>query len=119
VLRRIIGGREISKAEYKGAYYRKALRTKNLIKEDFEKAFKNVDVIFVPVTPALPTKITEKLAVEDAYAFDALTVPANLAGVCAGVVNAGEIDGVPVGVQVIAPSFKEDVLVSVMKSLEK
>jgi len=51
VLRRILGGKEISKAEYKGKYYRKALQVKGLIKKEIEKAFKEVDLI---VTSTLP-----------------------------------------------------------------
>ncbi len=120
VLRRILGGREISRAEYHGAYYRKALMAKKLIGEGFEKAFRDVDVIISPTTPMLPhrlgTKITDPRVM---YAYDAFTIPANLAGICAGVVPAGKIDGVPVGLQVMAPAFREDVLLQAMAAVEK
>ncbi len=120
VLRRILGGMEISKAEYHGTYYRKALKAKKLIAEGFEKAFKEVDVIISPTTPMLPhklgTKITDPRVM---YAYDAYTIPANLAGICAGVVPAGKIEGVPVGLQVMAPAFREELLLQAMTELEK
>jgi len=118
VLRRIIGGKEISKAEYHGTYYRKALRVKDMIKKDFENAFKDVDIIISPVTPSLPHKLGDKINPEEAYAFDAFTIPANLAGICSGVVRAGKIDGVPVGLQIFAPAFREKLLFDVMKACE-
>ncbi len=119
VLRRILGGKEISKAEYHGTYYRKALMVKELIKKEFEKAFKKVDIIILPTTPILPHKLKEKIKdPRILYAYDAFTIPANLAGFCSGVINAGEIDGVPIGLQVFAPSFKEDLLFSVLKKIE-
>ena len=117
-MRRIIGGKEISKAEHHGTYYRKALRVKDLIKKDFDNAFKNVDIIIAPVTPSLPPKLGDKINPEEAYAFDAFTIPANLAGICSGVVKAGKIDGVPVGLQIFAPAFKEKLLFDTMKACE-
>lgn len=118
VLRRILGGKVISQAEYHGTYYRKALAAKKLITEDFNKAFKHVDVLICPVTPELPHKLGSKLDPKDAYAFDALTIPANLAGVCAGVINVGKIDGIPVGMQVICNAFNEKLMFDVMKVYE-
>lgn len=119
VLRRILGGKEISKAEYHGTYYRKALMIKELIRKEFEKAFKEVDILILPTTPVLPhklgTKITDPRVL---YAYDALTIPANLAGICAGVINAGKINEIPIGLQVFAPAFKEDLLFSVLKAIE-
>ncbi len=120
VLRRILGGREISRAEYKGTYYRKALKAKKLIAEGFEKAFKEVDIIISPTTPMLPHKLGAKITDPKVmYAYDAFTIPANLAGICAGVVPAGKIDGIPVGLQVMAPAFKEEVLLQAMAAIEK
>jgi aspartyl-tRNA(Asn)/glutamyl-tRNA(Gln) amidotransferase subunit A len=118
VLRRILGGKEISKAEYEGTYYRKALMAKEIIKKDFENAFKEVDVILTPVTPVLPWKIGTKMKVEDVYATDAFTIPANLAGICAGIVPIGRIDSLPVGIQVMANSFEEKTMFKVMEVIE-
>ncbi|MFP4112154.1 MAG: amidase family protein [Candidatus Woesearchaeota archaeon] len=121
-LRRILGGKEISKSEYHGSYYKKALAVKSLVKNDFEKAFKKVDVILSPVTPNLPHKLGDNLMAEnpeEGYAQDAFTIPANLAGICGGVVNAGKINGIPVGIQILAPEFREDLMFSAMELLEK
>ena len=119
VLRRILGGKEISKAEYHGMYYRKALQARNLIARDFEEAFNEIDVIIMPTTPKLPHKIGSRITdPRIMYAYDAFTIPANLAGICGGVINAGKIDNIPVGMQILAPAFKEDVLLRVMKAWE-
>jgi len=114
VLRRVLGGREISKAEHGGRYYRKALQAKELIAETINKAFEKVDFLILPTTPLLPNKLGEKLDPRAEYAFDAFTIPANLAGICAGVVPIGKIDGVPVGMQIFAKSFDEERLLSIM-----
>ncbi len=119
VRRRLLGGREISRAEHAGQYYRKALATKHLIKNDFDAAFREVDVILAPTTPDLPHKLGAKITPEQAYAMDAFTIPANLAGICAGVVPIGKLKGIPVGLQVIAPAFKEDVLLSFLRAVEE
>jgi aspartyl-tRNA(Asn)/glutamyl-tRNA(Gln) amidotransferase subunit A len=118
VLRRILGGQEISKAEFAGKYYRKALEMRELIKRDFKRAFEQVDVIISPVCPSLPHKIGDDITPQEEYAYDAFTVPANLAGICAGVIKAGEIDNIPVGLQVMAESFREDVMFNVLKTWE-
>jgi len=120
VLRRILGGEEISKAEYHGKYYRKALQVKKLVKKVFEDAFKEVDIIISPTTPVLPHKIGTKITDPKVmYAYDAFTNPANLAEICAGVVKAGEIDKIPIGLHVMAPAFKEDLLFNVLSVFEK
>ncbi len=120
VLRRILGGMEISKAEHHGAYYRKALMAKRLITKDFEDAFSRVDVIMLPTTPVLPHKLGQKTTdPRIMYAYDAFTIPANLAGFCAGVISIGKIDGIPIGLQVMAPSFREKLLFDVLFSCER
>lgn len=118
VLRRILGGKEISKAEFAGKYYRKALQAKNLIKQEFENAFKKVDVIIMPTVPKLPHKLGTKISVEDMYAYDTLTVLANLAELPAISVPAGKINGIPAGMQVYAPRFAESLMFSVAKEFE-
>jgi aspartyl-tRNA(Asn)/glutamyl-tRNA(Gln) amidotransferase subunit A len=107
VIRRIIGGSEISKAEHKGMYYRIALKAKELIAKDFEEAFKKVDIIICPTVPRLPHKIGGKISPEEMYSYDALTIPANLAGICAISVSSVKVEGVPVGIQIMAPAFQE------------
>ncbi len=118
VLRRIMGGQEISKAEHAGKYYRTALSVKEEIAEEINRAFDSVDVIILPTTPILPHKIGSKISVEAMYAYDAFTIPANLAGCCAGVVPIGKIDGVPVGLQAYCRSGNEAMLFAFLKYIE-
>ena len=118
VLRRILGGSEISKAEFASLYYRRALKAKKLIKEEFENAFKKVDCIIMPTVPRLPHKLGSSIGVEEMYSYDALTIPANLAELPAISVPAGKIDNVPVGMQIYCPRFKESLMFSVAKEIE-
>ena len=118
VLRRILGGREISKSEHEGRYYGKALQVKKLVEKDFMKAFGKADVILSPVTPMLPHAVGGRISEPKLmYAYDAFTIPANLAGICAGVVNSGKIGGIPVGVQIMAPAFREDLLLKSINAI--
>jgi aspartyl-tRNA(Asn)/glutamyl-tRNA(Gln) amidotransferase subunit A len=118
VLRRILGGSEISKAEFKGTYYRKALKVKEIIKKEFDSAFQKVDAIISPTVPKLPHKIGSKISPEEMYSYDAFTIPANLAEICAISVPAGKIDNVPVGIQIMCGQFNEKIMFEVAKSIE-
>ncbi len=118
VLRRILGGSEISKAEYHGKYYRRALKAMQLIKNDFNDAFKECDIIISATVPRLPHEIGEKISVEEMYGYDALTIPANLAGICAINIPAGKINSCPVGMQVMCPEFKEARMFQAAKAVE-
>jgi aspartyl-tRNA(Asn)/glutamyl-tRNA(Gln) amidotransferase subunit A len=121
VLRRILGGSEISKAEFAGRYYHKALKVRKLIQEEVSKVFtgkNNVDVLIMPTVPKLPHRIGEKISVEEMYAYDALTIPANLAGNCAMSVPCGKINNIPIGLQVMADKFEEEKMLRVAKGVE-
>lgn len=120
VLRRILGGSEITKAEFKGAYYRKALEVKEVIKEEFEKVLEDVDCIVLPVLPILPWKLGEgkKMKPEEIYASDALTIPANLAEICAVSIPAGKVEGIPVGMQVMCGKGQEGKMLSIAREFE-
>ena len=119
VLRRILGGSEISKAEYHGRYYHLALNAKKLIEKEFEKAFKKFDCIISPTVPRLPWKIGEEISVEEAYASDVLTVPANLAGCCAISIPAGKISNIPVGLQIMCDKFEDEKMLRIARGIEK
>jgi len=118
VIRRILGGSEITKAEYKGRYYYRALKIKRIIEGEFEKAFKNVDAIIMPTVPRLPHKIGEKISVEKMYGYDALTIPANLAGNCCVSIPAGKINGIPVGIQIMCDKFQDNLMLDIAKKIE-
>lgn len=115
VLRRIYGGSEISKAEFEGRYYHKALEVKELISQEFERVFKEVDCIILPTCPALPWKIGSGMKIEDEYAYDALTVPANLGGICSISIPAGTIKGIPVGLQIMCNKGQESKLLTIAR----
>ena len=116
-MRRIQGGKEISRSEFEGKFYRKALAVKKLIKEDFDNAFKKCDIIISPVTPKLPHKLGDKISILDMYAYDAFTNPANLAGITGISIPLTKINNLPVGIQVLANSFQEELLFNVVEKL--
>ncbi|MEK6875621.1 MAG: Asp-tRNA(Asn)/Glu-tRNA(Gln) amidotransferase subunit GatA [Nanoarchaeota archaeon] len=119
VLRRILGGSEISKAEFAGRYYHRALKAKKLIEIEFEKAFNKFDCIISPTVPRLPHKIGKKISVEEMYSYDVLTTPANLAGICGVSVPCGEINKLPVGMQILCKQFADEKMLQIAKEFEK
>jgi len=119
VLRRILGGGEITKAEHAGRYYNLSLKAKNLIEKEFSKAFKEVDCIISPVVPRLPHKIGEKISVEEMYGYDALTIPSNLAGNCAISIPIGVVEEIPVGMQIMCDKFEDEKMLKIARMFEK
>ncbi|KFX68451.1 glutamyl-tRNA amidotransferase [Pseudomonas taeanensis MS-3] len=114
VKRRIMVGTYALSAGYYDAYYLKAQKIRRLIKNDFVSAFNEVDVILGPTTPNLAWKLGEKS--DDpvaAYLEDIYTITANLAGIPGLSMPAGFVDGLPVGVQLLAPYFQEGRLLNV------
>ncbi len=112
-LRRILGGSEITKAEYGGRYYYKSLKIKRFIEKEFEKAFKKVDVIVCPTVPMLPHKVGSDISVEQMYAYDALTIPSSLAGNCCLSFPVGDVQGVPVGMQLMCDKLEDKKLLGI------
>ncbi|MBC8434896.1 Asp-tRNA(Asn)/Glu-tRNA(Gln) amidotransferase subunit GatA, partial [archaeon] len=117
VLRRILGGSEISQAEYAGKYYRESLKAKKYIREQFEKLFKEVDFLVMPTVPKTAHKVGEQISVEEMYGYDVLTVLANLGGLPAISIPIGEIDKKAVGLQILAPHFHEEIIFDVGSKL--
>lgn len=114
VKRRIMVGTYALSAGYYDAYYLKAQKIRRLIKNDFVGAFGEVDVILGPTTPNLAWKLGEKNADPvSAYLEDIYTITANLAGIPGLSMPAGFVDGLPVGVQLLAPYFQEARLLNV------
>ena len=123
VRRRMILGTYVLSSGYYDAYYNKAVAVRNVIKKDFEKAFKDVDMIVTPTSPMPAFKIGEKSSDPlSMYLADIFTVPANLVGVPAISVPSGftEREGkkLPLGVQFFAPYFHENILFAIGKDLE-
>ena len=119
VKRRIILGTFVLSSGYYEAYYLKAQRVCSLIKKDFTEAFKEVDVIITPTTPELPFKFGEKAEPLKMYLSDIFTVNVNLAGLPAMNIPVGFISSLPVGLQIIAPHFREDRIIEMASFIEK
>ncbi|HEX3014208.1 MAG TPA: Asp-tRNA(Asn)/Glu-tRNA(Gln) amidotransferase subunit GatA [Methanobacterium sp.] len=119
VLRRIHIGSYISQKEYSGKYYKKALQARSLIRKEITKLLGGVDVIVGPTVPKLPHKLGESLDTMEMYAYDVLTVIANLAGIPAASMKAGEVDGIPVGLQIQGKPLDDAKIIQVMAGLEQ
>jgi aspartyl-tRNA(Asn)/glutamyl-tRNA(Gln) amidotransferase subunit A len=120
VKRRILIGTYALSAGYYDAYYRRAQQVRTLILQDFEQAFADVDVIVSPTAPTTAFAIGEKAADPLAmYQSDVGTIPANLAGLPAISVPCGLVDGLPVGLQMIAGLFEEATLLRAAHAYEQ
>ena len=123
VKRRIILGTYILSSGYYDAYYNKANIVRDLIRDDYKKAFEKVDIIITPATPSPAFKIGEKI--DDPiklYLEDIFTVPANLAGVPAMSIPCGfkEVHNkkLPLGLQLFATQGNEDILFKAASDFE-
>ncbi|MEK6846818.1 MAG: amidase family protein [Nanoarchaeota archaeon] len=117
VLRRLTGGSEISKEEFAGQYYQKALHVIVLIKNECEQVLKNVYCLISPTVPVLPWKFGVKVSLDQLYAVDALTIPGNLAEICAVSIPVGKIDGKPIGLQVMCGKGEEAKMMSIAREI--
>ena len=121
VKRRIMIGNYALSAGYYDAYYLKALKVRRLVKEDYDKAFKDVDVIICPAAPSVAYKIGEKIANPlEMYLQDACTVPLNLAGLPGISVPCGyNKDKMPIGMQIIGKALDEETILRVAYTYEQ
>lgn len=119
VKRRILLGTYTLSAGYYDAYYRKALKVRSLIKQDFDKAFETVDVIVTPTSPAVAWGIGEMFNDPlTMYLADIFTITANMATIPGMSVPCGFIDGLPVGMQILAKPFNEHAMLKVGASYQ-
>ncbi len=120
VKRRILIGTYALSAGYYDAYYKKAQQVRTLIRKDFDEVFKIVDALITPTSPFPAFGIGEKANDPIAmYLADVLVAPAGVAGVPALSVPAGATKaGLPIGVQIIGPRLKEEVVLNVGRQLE-
>ena len=122
VKRRIILGTYALSSGYYDAYYGQAQKVRRLIAGDFSSAFEQVDVLVSPTAPTTAFKLGDKL--DDPmsmYLQDVATIPANLAGVPGMSLPSGlaDEDGLPTGIQILAPATKDERLYNVGAALEK
>ncbi|GAB4163826.1 MAG: Asp-tRNA(Asn)/Glu-tRNA(Gln) amidotransferase subunit GatA [Rickettsiaceae bacterium] len=121
VKRRILVGTYVLSASHMDAYYLKAQKVRRLIANDFKSAYEKVDVILLPSTP------TAAFAVDDnqsdpvtMYLNDIFTIPASLAGLpCSSVPTAISPNGLPLGMQLVAPAFDEYNLIRASAVIER
>jgi aspartyl-tRNA(Asn)/glutamyl-tRNA(Gln) amidotransferase subunit A len=119
VKRRIVLGTYALSSGYYDAYYLQAQKVRTLIIEDFKRAFEKVDALLGATSPTvafpLGAKTQDPVAM---YLNDIITIPANLGNVCGISVPCGLADGLPIGLQVIAPGFREEVALQVAYAFE-
>ena len=121
VKRRIMIGNYALSAGYYDAYYLKALKVRRLVKEDYDKAFEQVDVIICPAAPSVAYKIGEKIDNPlEMYLQDACTVPLNLAGLPGISIPCGySKDKLPIGMQIIGKALDEETILRVAYTYEQ
>ena len=119
VKRRIMLGTYALSAGYYDAFYGQAQKVRTLIARDFDAAYEQVDVLISPTTPTTAFPLGDK--VEDPvamYQFDLCTLPLNLAGHCGMSVPSGLVEGLPAGLQIMAPALADDRLYRVGAAYE-
>jgi aspartyl-tRNA(Asn)/glutamyl-tRNA(Gln) amidotransferase subunit A len=121
VKRRIMLGSFVLSSGYYDAYYLKALRTKALIKQEFDKAFEKYDIIVGPAAPTTAPKLGDSLSDPlKMYLGDIYTISVNLAGLPGISVPCGrDKNGLPIGIQMLADCFKEKTLIRAAYSYEQ
>ena len=121
VKRRIMLGSFVLSSGYYDAYYIKALKTKALIKQAFDRAFKKYDVILGPAAPTTAPKLGESLSDPiKMYLGDIYTISVNLAGLPGISVPCGvDSKGLPIGMQLIGDCFKEDNIIRAAYAFEQ
>ncbi|HCC59845.1 MAG: aspartyl/glutamyl-tRNA amidotransferase subunit A [Candidatus Staskawiczbacteria bacterium RIFOXYC1_FULL_37_43] len=117
--RRIMLGTHSLSFGYYDAYYKKAQEVRKLVKQDFTKAFEKIDLIFCPVAPFPAFKIGEKADNPlSMYLVDIYTCGVKLAGLPGLSLPAGNVGGLPVGLQIIGNHFEENKILAIAQELE-
>ncbi len=119
VKRRVLLGTYITMKEQRDRWYTSAIKARSVLKTEFEKTFRKVDLLLGPTMPHLPWKFGEKADPLQEYFADVLTTQASLAGIPAGSVPAGVVDGLPVGIQIHGPRFSDFSVLEAMRRFEE
>jgi len=116
--RRIMIGTHALSSGYYDAYYKKASAVRAIIRREFEEVFRKVDCLITPTSPTTAWPIGEKINDPlKMYLSDIYTVSANVAGIPAISIPAGDVNGLPVGLQVMGKMFDENIIFQVAKKL--
>jgi len=119
VKRRILLGNFVLSSGYYDAYYVKAQKSRQLIKNEYDKIFAEVDLVLSPVTPTAAFEFGSKKDPLQMYLSDIYTISVNLAGLPAISVPCGDDNGLPIGLQFIAKPYDEQTLFDGALSLER
>ena len=120
VRRRIMLGTYALSAGYYEAYYLRAQKIRTLIRKDFDRVFKKVDILMTPVSPTPAFKLGEKLVDPlSMYLADIYMAAVNLAGLPAISIPCGKVGNLPVGLQIIGKPFEEEKIMEVAKIYER
>ena len=119
VRRRILLGTFALSSGYYGRYYAKAQAARQEVRDDFQRLFREVDVLAGPTMPTIAFGLGEKTDPLSMYLSDILTVPANLAGVPAISVPCGKSEGMPVGLQIMGRWFEDERVVDAAYAFEQ
>jgi aspartyl-tRNA(Asn)/glutamyl-tRNA(Gln) amidotransferase subunit A len=119
VKRRIMVGTYALSSGYYDAYYKKAQQARTLIREDFNQAFTVCDLILTPTTPSVAFKIGSKTDPLEVYLEDICTISCNIAGIPGISIPGGFDRGLPVGIQMLGPAFKEENLLRAAYGFEQ
>ncbi len=120
VKRRIMLGTYVLSSGYYDAYYVKAQKVRTLLKQDFDRAFAQVDAIVAPTSPTVAFPIGART--DDPYQMylaDVFTIPANMAGIAGVAVPCGFSDGLPVSLQVLGKAFDEGTALRIAHAYEQ
>jgi aspartyl-tRNA(Asn)/glutamyl-tRNA(Gln) amidotransferase subunit A len=107
VKRRVMLGTYALSSGYYDAYYRQAQKVRTLVGQEFDSVFQEVDAIVSPTSPSVAFPMGSRSDPLSMYMCDVVTLPANLAGIPGISVPCGFVDGLPVGLQVLAPRFAD------------
>ena len=118
--RRIMLGTYALSAGYYDAYYKQAQKVRTLIRQDFQHVFQSVDALLTPTSPGLPFPLGEKTADPlQMYLADVFTVSGNIAGIPGLSLNGGWAEGLPLGIQLLGPTWSEQRLLTIGRHLEQ
>jgi aspartyl-tRNA(Asn)/glutamyl-tRNA(Gln) amidotransferase subunit A len=119
VKRRIMVGTYALSSGYYDAYYLKAQQVRTLIREDFNRAFASCDLILTPTAPSVAFPIGSKTDPLEVYMEDICTISCNIAGIPGISIPGGFDQGMPIGLQLLGPAFKEENLLRAAYSFEQ
>jgi aspartyl-tRNA(Asn)/glutamyl-tRNA(Gln) amidotransferase subunit A len=119
VKRRVMLGTYALSSGYYDAYYRQAQKVRTLVGQEFDSVFQQVDAIVSPTSPSVAFPMGSRDDPLSMYMCDVVTLPANLAGIPGISVPCGFVDGLPVGLQVLAPRFADSRVFRVARAYEQ